>query len=56
MSNPRILSGYNKAIITGAELRFAKRGDQIQQFSFLGNFRQPADILQSHQWRCLSPT
>ncbi len=33
-----ILSGYNKAIITGAELRFAKRGDEIQQFSFSGNF------------------
>jgi AsmA-like C-terminal region/Protein of unknown function len=33
-----ILSGYNKAIITGTELRFAKRGEEIQQFSFSGNF------------------
>jgi Protein of unknown function/AsmA-like C-terminal region len=33
-----VLSGYNKAIITGAELRFAKRGDQIKQFAFAGTF------------------
>src|SRR6202040_2641641 len=31
-----ILSGYNKQIIAGAELRFAKRGDQIKQFTFAG--------------------
>ncbi len=37
-----ILSGYNKQIIAGAELRFAKRGDQIKQFAFAGTFgRQP---------------
>ncbi|MGB6176989.1 MAG: AsmA-like C-terminal region-containing protein [Methylocella sp.] len=33
-----ILSGYNKQTITGAELRFAKRGDQITQFTFAGTF------------------
>jgi len=33
-----ILSGYNKQIIAGAELRFAKRGDQIKQFTFAGTF------------------
>ncbi|MGH6852454.1 MAG: DUF3971 domain-containing protein, partial [Methylocella sp.] len=33
-----ILSGYNKQIIAGAELRFAKRGDQISQFTFAGTF------------------
>jgi hypothetical protein len=33
-----ILSGYNKAIITGIELKFAKRGGQIQQFTFAGTF------------------
>jgi hypothetical protein len=33
-----VLSGYNKQIITGAELRFAKRGDQITQFTFAGTF------------------
>jgi Protein of unknown function/AsmA-like C-terminal region len=33
-----ILSGYNKQIIAGAELRFAKRGDQIEQFAFAGTF------------------
>ena len=33
-----ILSGYNKQIIAGAELRFAKRGDQIKQFAFAGTF------------------
>src|SRR5580692_10280635 len=31
-----ILSGYNKQIIAGAELRFTKRGDQIKQFTFAG--------------------
>lgn len=37
-----ILSGYNKQMITGAELRFAKHGSQIKQFSFAGTFgRQP---------------
>jgi hypothetical protein len=33
-----ILSGYNKQIIAGAELKFAKRGDQIKQFTFAGTF------------------
>jgi Protein of unknown function/AsmA-like C-terminal region len=33
-----ILSGYNKQIIAGVELRFAKRGDQIRQFTFAGTF------------------
>ncbi|MGH6937003.1 MAG: AsmA-like C-terminal domain-containing protein, partial [Methylocella sp.] len=33
-----ILSGYNKQIIAGAELRFAKRGDQMKQFTFAGTF------------------
>ncbi|HTV33765.1 MAG TPA: AsmA-like C-terminal region-containing protein [Methylocella sp.] len=33
-----LLSGFNKAMITGVELRFAKRGEQIQQFSFSGFF------------------
>jgi hypothetical protein len=33
-----ILSGYNKQIIAGAELRFAKRGDEIKQFTFAGTF------------------
>jgi Protein of unknown function/AsmA-like C-terminal region len=33
-----ILSGYNKEIITGIELSYAKRGDQIQQFTFVGRF------------------
>jgi hypothetical protein len=33
-----ILSGYNKAIITGIDLSFAKRGDQIKQFTFSGTF------------------
>jgi hypothetical protein len=33
-----ILSGYNKQAVTGAELRFAKRGGQIRQFSFAGTF------------------
>jgi len=33
-----ILSGFNKAIITGIELRFAKRGGQIHQFTFSGTF------------------
>ncbi len=33
-----ILSGYNKQIIAGAELRFAKRGDQLTQFTFAGTF------------------
>ena len=33
-----ILSGYNKMIITGAELVYAKRGDQIQKFTFAGTF------------------
>ncbi|HEY8030832.1 MAG TPA: DUF3971 domain-containing protein [Methylocella sp.] len=35
-----ILSGYNKQIIAGAELRFAKRGDEIKQFTFAGTFGQ----------------
>ncbi|MGH6796383.1 MAG: AsmA-like C-terminal domain-containing protein [Methylocella sp.] len=33
-----ILSGYNKQIIAGAELRFAKRGGQMSQFTFAGAF------------------
>ncbi|HUI21091.1 MAG TPA: AsmA-like C-terminal domain-containing protein [Methylocella sp.] len=33
-----ILTGYNKGIITGVELRYAKRDDQLQQFSFSGTF------------------
>jgi AsmA-like C-terminal region len=36
--NAGILSGYNKQIIAGAELKFAKRGDQISQFAFAGTF------------------
>lgn len=36
--NAGILSGYNKQIIAGAELRFAKRGGQISQFAFSGTF------------------
>jgi hypothetical protein len=36
--NTGILSGYNKQIIAGAELRFAKRGGQISQFAFSGTF------------------
>lgn len=40
--NSAILSGYNKVNITGAELKFAKRGGQIKQFTFAGTFgRQP---------------
>lgn len=33
-----VLSGYNKQVVAGAELRLLKRGDQIQQFSFSGRF------------------
>ena len=33
-----LLSGYNKEIISGLDLKYAKRGDQIQQFSFSGTF------------------
>jgi hypothetical protein len=33
-----VLMGHNKQTITGAELLFAKRGSQIQQFSFSGTF------------------
>lgn len=33
-----ILSGYNKSIITGADLSFAKRSGQIQKFTFAGTF------------------
>jgi len=37
-----ILTGYNKGVITGIELVYAKRGDQLRQFSFSGTFgRQP---------------
>ena len=36
--NAGILSGYNKQIIARAELKFAKRGDQISQFTFAGTF------------------
>lgn len=37
-----VLNGFNKQAISGAELRFAKRGSQIKQFSFAGTFgRQP---------------
>jgi hypothetical protein len=34
----KILSGYNKEMIADAELRFAKRGGQIRQFTFAGTF------------------
>jgi hypothetical protein len=33
-----LLSGYNKEVITGAELRFLKRGGEFKQFSFSGRF------------------
>ncbi len=33
-----LLSGYNKEIISGLDLKYAKRGDQLQQFSFSGTF------------------
>ncbi|MCI0600809.1 MAG: DUF3971 domain-containing protein [Beijerinckiaceae bacterium] len=33
-----ILTGYNKQMITGSELRFAKRGAQVKQFTFAGTF------------------
>ena len=33
-----ILSGYNKVNITGAELSYAKRGGQLQKFTFAGTF------------------
>jgi hypothetical protein len=37
-----ILSGYNKQVIEGAELQYAKRGSEFKQFSFAGTFgRQP---------------
>lgn len=37
-----LMSGYNKEVITGAELRIARRDDQIKQFSFAGLFgREP---------------
>jgi hypothetical protein len=32
------LTGHNKQMIAGAELRFAKRGSQIKQFTFSGTF------------------
>lgn len=35
-----ILSGYNKKIISGTELIFVKRGDQIKQFTVSGTFGQ----------------
>ncbi len=33
-----VLTGYNKQMITEAELRFAKRGAQVKQFTFAGSF------------------
>jgi hypothetical protein len=33
-----VLSGYNKEVISGAELHLVKRADQIKQFSFSGRF------------------
>ncbi len=33
-----LLSGYNKQVVTGLELRLLKRGDQIKQLSFDGRF------------------
>jgi hypothetical protein len=33
-----VLSGYNKKIISGIELRYAKQGGQMQQFTFAGRF------------------
>lgn len=33
-----LLTGYNKEILSGLDLKYAKRGDQLQQFSFTGMF------------------
>ncbi len=51
-----VLSGYNKQIIAGAELRFAKRGDVIKQFTFAGTFGRPADFVQSYRRRAPLPS
>lgn len=37
-----LLTGYNKEVVTGAELRLVRRDEQIKQFSFAGRFgREP---------------
>lgn len=33
-----VMTGYGKRVVTGAELRFVKRGDEIRQFTVAGRF------------------
>ena len=41
LSSP-VLTGFNKQVLTGAELRLVKHGEQLKQFSFTGRFgREP---------------
>ncbi len=37
-----LLSGYNRAVVTGAELRMVRRGEELQQLTIAGRFgREP---------------